>query len=136
MAATMAKPGVILRRPVGSDGPFTEDAALPTNLDEDKAGRKQQNRSPKSKKPPAKTDDKAARKAAQEYEKAEKRRKNQRRKEEAARAKEQQRRDAATAQTRSALEKAEQEHERIRPGAPGGRLSRPPPGGVPALKSY
>ena len=25
----MAKPDVILRRPVGSDGPYTEDAALP-----------------------------------------------------------------------------------------------------------
>ena len=29
VAATMAKPGVVLRRPVESDGPFTEDAALP-----------------------------------------------------------------------------------------------------------
>ena len=30
VAATMASPGVVLRRPVGSDGPFTEHAALPT----------------------------------------------------------------------------------------------------------
>src|ERR1700760_837092 len=29
IAATMSKPGVILRRPVGSDGPFTEQAELP-----------------------------------------------------------------------------------------------------------
>jgi len=29
VAATMKKPGVILRRPVGSDSPYTEDAALP-----------------------------------------------------------------------------------------------------------
>ena len=32
VAATMAIPGVILRRPVGPNGPFTENAALPTDL--------------------------------------------------------------------------------------------------------
>ena len=33
VAATMAKPGgVVLRRAVGSSGPFTEHAALPTDL--------------------------------------------------------------------------------------------------------
>ena len=30
IAATLAKPGVILKRPVGSDGAFREDAALPS----------------------------------------------------------------------------------------------------------
>jgi colicin import membrane protein len=35
VTATMAKPGLILRRPVGSNGPFTEHAALPTDLSED-----------------------------------------------------------------------------------------------------
>jgi colicin import membrane protein len=118
VAATMAKPGVILRRPVGSDGPFTEDAALPTNFGQDHAAGDRQKRHAKPKKQPArklnnKVDDKAARKAALEYEKAEKRRESERRKEEAARAKEQQRRDAATAKAKAALEKAEQEHERI-----------------------
>ena len=29
VAATMAKPGVLLRRPVGSNGPFSENAKLP-----------------------------------------------------------------------------------------------------------
>jgi beta-phosphoglucomutase-like phosphatase (HAD superfamily) len=32
IAATMAKPGVVLKRPVGSDGPFGEHAELPKNL--------------------------------------------------------------------------------------------------------
>jgi hypothetical protein len=32
IAATMAKPGVVLRRPVGSNGPFGERADLPINL--------------------------------------------------------------------------------------------------------
>ena len=30
VAATMSKPGVVLRRAVGSDGPFREHSALPT----------------------------------------------------------------------------------------------------------
>jgi hypothetical protein len=33
VAAALAKPGVVLRRAVGSSGPFTEHAALPTVLD-------------------------------------------------------------------------------------------------------
>src|SRR6185369_14527932 len=32
IAATMAKPGVVLRRPVGSNGPFGEHADLPIDL--------------------------------------------------------------------------------------------------------
>jgi hypothetical protein len=32
IAATMAKPGVVLRRPVGTDRPFSEHAELPTDL--------------------------------------------------------------------------------------------------------
>src|ERR1700709_2520252 len=32
VAAAISKPGIILRRPVGSDDPFTEHSALPTNL--------------------------------------------------------------------------------------------------------
>ena len=32
IAATLKKPGVVLRRPVGSDGSFSEHAELPTNL--------------------------------------------------------------------------------------------------------
>src|ERR1700684_832324 len=32
IAATMKKPGVVLKRPVGSDGPFGEHAELPKDL--------------------------------------------------------------------------------------------------------
>jgi colicin import membrane protein len=32
VAATMARPGVVLRRPVGSNSPFTEHAELPKDL--------------------------------------------------------------------------------------------------------
>ena len=51
VAATLAKPGVVLRRPVGSDGAFSEHAELPKELpiDQVKGGqqsleRRQQNR--------------------------------------------------------------------------------------------
>src|SRR5688500_11415618 len=36
VAATFAKPGVVLRRPVGSDGTFSEHAELPKELPIDK----------------------------------------------------------------------------------------------------
>ena len=32
VAATMAAPGVVLKRPVGSSGPFSEHADLPTDI--------------------------------------------------------------------------------------------------------
>ncbi|MDH2348254.1 cell envelope biogenesis protein TolA [Bradyrhizobium sp. SSUT77] len=116
VAATMASPGVVLRRPVGSNGPFTEHAALPTDLADDEAKAK-----PKSKpqKRPAKTartqsrkvDDQQARKAAAAFEKEERRREAERRKEEAARARERARRDKAVATAQAALDEARREHD-------------------------
>src|ERR1700742_610544 len=47
IAATMAKPGVVLKRPVGSDGPFGEHSELPKNLGED--GRKKPAHKPSAK---------------------------------------------------------------------------------------
>lgn len=128
VAATMAKPGVVLRRPVGSNGPFTESAELPTDLAEGegrtksrtKATRKAKSKSkPRSKQRPAKSarkpsreiDDQAARKAAAAFEKEERRREARRRKEEAARARERARRDKAVAAAEAALDKAKREHE-------------------------
>src|ERR1700759_4818319 len=56
IAATMAKPGVVLKRPVGSDGPFGEPAELPKNLGQD--GRKKPAHKPatKAKKSPVQPD--------------------------------------------------------------------------------
>jgi len=65
VAATMAKPGVVLRRPVGSNGPFKEHAELPTDLADGEAGAKRTRRRAKPKKAaPSKISDKQARKAA------------------------------------------------------------------------
>ncbi|WP_342730312.1 cell envelope biogenesis protein TolA [Bradyrhizobium sp. B117] len=121
VAATMASPGVVLRRPVGSDDPFTENAQLPTDLADDEAKPKRRpKRKPKaeSKKRPVRTahkisrkaDDEAARKAAAAFEKEERRREAERRKEEAAHAKARARRDKAVAAAEAALEEARRVH--------------------------
>ena len=112
IAATMAKPGVVLRRPVGTDRPFSERAELPTDLDgggSTKAARK--SKGPKTKKPSPRPVDKAAeRKAALDYEQEQKRRERERAKEEAARQKERERRQQAVEKAQAALDKAEREH--------------------------
>lgn len=117
VAATMAKPGVVLRRPVGSNGAFSESAELPTDLGEDDGKRRPKKRAAKAPKktsaktPPRKSNDQAARKAAAAFEKEERRREAERRKEEAARARERARRDKAVATAQAALDKARREHE-------------------------
>ncbi|KYG19202.1 TolA protein [Bradyrhizobium sp. AT1] len=120
VAATLAKPGVVLRRPVGSDGPFTESAELPTDLAEDDSKPKRKTK-PKTKRPAEKAksakkasrqpDNQTVRKAAAAFEKEERRREAARAKEEAARAKERARRDKAVAAAEAALDKARREHE-------------------------
>ena len=113
IAATIAKPGVILRRPVGSDGPFKEDADLPSDLSREKVkGRPKQHRAKPGKRSPPKVDDQAARKAALAYEKEQKQRESQRRKEESARAKGRERREQAIAKAQAAIEEAELAHEK------------------------
>ena len=111
VAATMSKPGVVLRRPVGSDGPFREHADLPTDLagDGPKPRPKKTLAKPKDQVPRT-TDDTASRKAALAFEREQRRRENQRRKEEAARERERQRRNQAIARVQAALEKSEREH--------------------------
>jgi hypothetical protein len=112
VAATMAKPGVVLRRPVGSDGCFGERAELPTNLSGSgprKAARK--SKGSQAKQLSARPVDKAAdRKAALAFEKKQKRRERERASEEAARQKDRERRQQAVDKAQAALEKAEQEH--------------------------
>ena len=112
IAATISKPGVILKRPVGSDGPFKEDAELPSDLSREKVkGRPKKPRAKSGKRAPRKTDDQAARKAALAYEKEQKQRDSQRRKEEAARAKARERREQAIAKAQTAMDEAERAHQ-------------------------
>jgi membrane protein involved in colicin uptake len=110
IAATMAKPGVVLRRPVGSDESFSEHAELPTNLDGEgrptKGTRKSASRRPK--KPRSRPV--VERKAALAYEREQRRRERERAKEEAARLKERERRQQAIDKAQAALDKAKREH--------------------------
>jgi len=113
IAATMAKPGVVLRRPVGSDGPFGEHAELPANLGGSAkpamAARKPEGRKPK--KASARPVDKAAeRKAALAYERERKNREREQAREEAARQRERERRQQAIDKAQAALDRAEAEH--------------------------
>ena len=113
IAATMAKPGVVLRRPVGSDGSFGEHAELPTDLGDGERPAKavRKSKGHKAKKPSSRPVDKAAeRKAALAFEKEQKRRERERASEEVARQKERERRQEAVDKAQAALETAEREH--------------------------
>src|SRR5947208_7342830 len=62
IAATMRKPGVILRRPVGSNGPFKEHAELPKDLSlHDFKGRARKTHAKLKKQQAPKIDDNASR---------------------------------------------------------------------------
>src|SRR4029077_17692703 len=78
IAATMAAPGVVLKRPVGSSGPFKEQAELPSNLAGNdiskKAGGRSERRKPQTHPDPA-SDRAAERKAGLAFEKEQERRK-------------------------------------------------------------
>ena len=109
--ATMKKPGVVLKRPVGSDGPFAEHAELPKNLVRD-AGKKRAPAPPRARRedPLQKPDKAADRKAAQAYERERQRRQREEAKQEAAEQKERERRQQAVDKAQAALNSAEQKH--------------------------
>jgi colicin import membrane protein len=112
IAATMAKPGVVLQRPVGSNKPFREHAELPTASSieghslEFKGPRKEA-KAPKERK----IDEKEERRAAAAFEREERRRKLQRQKEEIAAAKVRARRKTAIEKAEAALENARRQHD-------------------------
>jgi colicin import membrane protein len=104
--------GSKLRRPVGSDGAFSEHAELPKNLPVEKVKERPPKHQATTREPPAqKVDDKAAREAALAFERERKRRDRERRKEEIAREKERKRREQAIAKAEAALEEAKRDHE-------------------------
>ena len=110
VAATMARPGVVLRRPVGSAGAFVEHAHLPKHLPAGKANHEAAKTRAERKAPPGKEiDHKAADAVA--FEREQKRRETVRRKEEAARERRRKLREQAIAKAQSALDRATREHE-------------------------
>jgi hypothetical protein len=119
VASTMEKPGVVLRRAVGTKGRFAESAELPklsTLQDAMKNKRTTGPRRPPAAKEkpktakPNKTDTAAGRKAAELYDLAEKRREREERRAEAERAKARERRERATDKAQAALDDARSRH--------------------------
>jgi colicin import membrane protein len=111
VAETMSKPGVVLKRPAGSNGRFAEHSDLPAALGSaEKEDRQESGREKPRKRAAPKISEPDARKAAAEFEKEQKRRDAERRREEADRERDRQRRERATAKAQAALEKAEREH--------------------------
>ena len=110
--ATMARPGVVLRRPVGTDQPFQEDAEASEASFRGKVATKPRAARPRRKLVVAKAaDPKQERAAALAFEKERERRQHREREEAAARRKEAARRDRALAAAAAVLEKAEARHE-------------------------
>jgi hypothetical protein len=113
IAATMAKPGVVLKRPVGSNGPFGEHAELPANLEgavkPGKSAPKPAGRTPKAASV-GQVDKATERKAALAYEREQARREREQAREEAARQKDRERRQRAIDKAQAAMKEAEDEH--------------------------
>jgi hypothetical protein len=112
IAATLAKPGVVLRRAVGSNGPFGEHAELPTDLGSGgrpaKGARKVESRKVKTTMRPV--DQAAEQKAALAYEREQKQRQRQREREEVAALKKRELRQRAIDKAQEAFDAAEREH--------------------------
>jgi hypothetical protein len=107
--ATMSKPGVVLKRPVGSSGVFKQSAHLPAILPGKRSGRDRRSSTAKKKHATGKSDA-ASRKAARAYERAEKKREARQRKEDAARERKLKRRERAVGRAQTALNAAEKDH--------------------------
>lgn len=116
IAATLAKPGIVLKRPVGTNETYRENADLPTKPPAT-APHPKRNEPPKhSKRPLSKADNKKAREAAATYGREERARERARRKEQAALIRQRERRQQAVDKAEAALDKAKQDHE-VRLGA-------------------
>jgi len=125
IAGATAKPGVVLKRPVGSNEPFRENAHLPTSLPAAGSsavlGHAKHPKAPKKvgkakiakSKKKSQAEEKAERKAALAYEKEEKRRHVQQQKEQAKAARRRAKRAKAEAIADATFTKARTEHEAI-----------------------
>jgi type IV secretory pathway VirB10-like protein len=107
VTATMAQPGVVLRRQVGTNGQFTRDATVSDSF----VGRDNPPKRKTTPAPPKSADRKTDRKAALAYAKQAERRERQKRQEEVAQQKERERREKAIAAAESSLQQAEEAHD-------------------------
>jgi hypothetical protein len=110
----MATPGIVLKRPVGSSGPFNQHAELPRDIAGDGGAKKTDRKvgSGRPKKHAKKTVDEAAdRKASLAFEKERERRERERAKEKAAQRKERERRQEAVDRAQATLHTARRKHD-------------------------
>lgn len=111
VAATMAKPGVVLRRAAGSRGRFSEQSDIPSQAAADRAHKQPETRQSKPHRRQApQVSSKVSRQAAANYERERRRREAQSQRDEAAQAKVRERRERAIAKAKAAFEDAEREH--------------------------
>ena len=113
IAATMAKPGVVLRRAVGSNASFSEHADLPMDLPAVEVNETRGARAPEPPPAPAprKFNDDAAQEAAIVYAREQNRRDRERRRQEAAQEADRKRRSRAIARAEAAFEGATRTHD-------------------------
>jgi hypothetical protein len=114
--ATLAAPGVVLRRPVGSHGAFSEKAALPKAPEPTPKAKKasadeRPARAEPKKKPDTKSDEKAKHEEAAALEREKKKQELERRKKEAEEARARKQREQAIAKADAAFELARARHD-------------------------
>src|SRR4051794_21012821 len=112
IAATMRRPGLILKRPIGSNGPFKEHADLPTDLPTGEVRKGRSAKRPAKREPPREIDELAARKAALAFEREQRQREAERQKEEAELTKQRERREKAVRKAQAAIEAAKRDHDK------------------------
>ncbi|WP_346347921.1 cell envelope biogenesis protein TolA [Bradyrhizobium sp. 159] len=113
VAATMSKPGAVLKRPAGSNVRFAEHSDLPSDLGSgENRARHEKRRAKPAKRTALKVGERESREAAADFEKERKRRDAERQREEAARERDRERREKATVKAQAALDQAEREHNR------------------------
>jgi colicin import membrane protein len=110
VAATVAHPGIVLRRPVGTDGAFRETSELPKVPADAKTATASRGRPARPAKA-AGTDDAPARKAAQGFDRERRKHEEAQRREEAAEARKRERRSTRIAEAQAAIDAAEEEHD-------------------------
>lgn len=108
IAAAMARPGVVLRRAVGSNDTFQQNAGLPRTIgDKQRTAKRQQ----PAKEPQRKLDDKAIAAATRAFEREKVRREQERAKEAVAQERRRKQSELAIAKAQTALEEATRIHE-------------------------
>jgi colicin import membrane protein len=112
VAATIEHAGVVLRRPVGTNGAFKETAELPKALGAGKVSPAYRNQAAKPLSDNSSlAGSSTAREAAAAFEKEQRKREAAQRREDQTRAKERERRDTRVAKAQKALDAAEKEHD-------------------------